>query len=81
MTVNNIDGIRMSTAITYLEMARHRLNLTIRGNSFVKKILIKDSKAYGVEVETFGENLILPPLVCSITEPTIFSKILLSALL
>lgn len=55
MTVNNIDGIRMSTAITYLEMARHRLNLTIRGDSFVKKILIKDSKAYGVEVEASGE--------------------------
>jgi len=55
MTVNNIDGIRMSAAITYLEMARHRLNLTIRGDSFVKKILIKNSKAYGVEVETSGE--------------------------
>ena len=55
MTVNNIDGIRMSTSIAYLEIARHRLNLTIRGDSFVKKILIKDSKAYGVEVETSGE--------------------------
>ena len=55
MTVNSIDGIRMGTAITYLEMSRYRLNLTIRGDSFVKKVLIKNSKAYGVEVETSGE--------------------------
>ena len=27
--LNNVDGARMSTAVTYIEMARHRLSLTI----------------------------------------------------
>ena len=28
--LNNIDGVRMSTSLTYLSQARHRLNITIR---------------------------------------------------
>lgn len=52
---NNLDGMRMSTAITHLYPVRHRLNLTVRGRAFVRKILIKDLKAVGVEVESGGE--------------------------
>ena len=32
MPLNNPGGVRMSTAITYLDACRHRLNLTIRAN-------------------------------------------------
>lgn len=52
---NNLDGIRMSTAMTHLNPVRHRLNLTVRGGIFVRKILFKDFKAVGVEVESAGE--------------------------
>ena len=52
---NNLDGVRMSAAITHLNPVRHRLNLTVRGWVFVRKVLIKDLKAVGVEAESGGE--------------------------
>src|SRR5215475_10981455 len=52
---NNLDGMRMSVALTYLNPMRHCLNLTVRGGVFVRKVLIKDLKAVGVEVESGGE--------------------------
>ncbi len=52
---NNLGGMRMSAAITHLNPMRHCLNLTVRGGVFVKKVLIQDSKAVGVEVESGGE--------------------------
>ena len=52
---NNLDGVRMSAAITHLNPMRHCLNLTVRGGVFVRKILFKDLKAVGVEVESGGE--------------------------
>ncbi|MCI0904272.1 MAG: GMC family oxidoreductase N-terminal domain-containing protein, partial [Chloroflexi bacterium] len=53
--MNNQNGVRMSTAITHLAPMRHRLNLTIRGNVFVRKILTQGGQATGVEVESGGE--------------------------
>jgi choline dehydrogenase len=52
---NNLDGVRMSAAMTHLNPMRHRLNLTVRGGVAVKKVLFKDSKAVGVEAESGGE--------------------------
>ena len=52
---NNIDGVRMSTAMTHLNPVRHHLNLTVRGGVFARKILIKDGKAVGVEAESGGQ--------------------------
>ena len=52
---NNIDGVRMSTAMTHLAPVRHYLNLTVRGQVFVRKILVKDGKAVGVEAESGGK--------------------------
>ena len=52
---NNIDGVRMSTAMTHLSPVRHHLNLTVRGGVFVRKIVIKDGKAVGVEAESGGK--------------------------
>ena len=53
--LNNIDGVRMSTALTYLNLARHRLNVTIRGNVTVRRILFEGKRAVGVEAESGGE--------------------------
>ena len=52
---NNIDGVRVSTALSHLSQVRHHLNLTIRGGVHVRKILIEDGKAVGVEAESGGK--------------------------
>jgi choline dehydrogenase-like flavoprotein len=52
---NNIDGVRMSTAMTHLGAVRHYLNLTVRGGVFVRKVVIKDGRAVGVEAESGGK--------------------------
>ena len=55
-------GVRMSMALNYLDMARHRLNFTIRGNVICRRILFappaepgQQPKAVGVEAESGGE--------------------------
>ncbi len=56
--VNNPNGIRWSTALGYLSMARHRLNLTLRPNCTVHRIVFEGKRAVGVEVESGGEKFI-----------------------
>ena len=53
--MNNIDGVRMSTSLTFLSAARHRLNLTVRGNIHARRIILDGDRAVGVEVESGGE--------------------------
>ncbi len=55
LALNNVDGIRWSTAIGYLNPARHRVNLTIKGNCLVHRVLFEDRRAVGVLVESGGE--------------------------
>ncbi len=50
--MNKRGSVRMSVAICYLEPARHRLNLTIRGDCFTRRLLTKDHWVTGVEVES-----------------------------
>ncbi len=69
--LNNPDGVRMSTALTYLNACRHRLNLTVRGGVMVHRVrfelgLNNQYRAVGLEVssgdETFtveGQEIIL----------------------
>jgi choline dehydrogenase len=52
---NNIDGVRISTALGYLADARHRLNLTIRADALVHRVIIEGGNAVGVIVESGGE--------------------------
>ncbi len=52
---NNLDGVRVSTAMGHLGRVRHHLNLTVRGGVFVRKIVIKDGRAVGVEAESGGQ--------------------------
>ena len=53
--LNNIDGVRMSTALTYLNLARHRLNITVRGGVTSRRVLFDGKRAIGVEAESGGE--------------------------
>ena len=52
---NNLGGVRVSTAVAYLSQVRHRLNLTVRGQVQVRRILFDGAKAVGVEAESGGE--------------------------
>ena len=52
---NTIDGFRMSNALNYLDTARHRLNLTIRGSVTAHRVLFQGKRAVGVEAESGGE--------------------------
>jgi choline dehydrogenase len=52
--VNQHEAIRLSTAIAYLLPARHRLNLTIRPDCLVNRVLFDGRRAAGVEVESGG---------------------------
>ena len=54
--MNNPDGIRMSTALSYIDPSRHRLNLTIRANVLATRILFEGRVATGVELESGGER-------------------------
>ena len=53
--MNNPEGVRMSTALTFLSAVRHKLNLTVKANVVVRRILFEGKKAVGVEVESGGE--------------------------
>ena len=57
--LNNPNGIRMSTALGYLDQARHRLNLTIRPNCTVHRIIFEGNRATGVELESGGEKFVV----------------------
>jgi choline dehydrogenase len=53
--LNYHGGVRVSTAIGYIDPCRHRLNLTIRPNVSVRRILFAGNRAHGIEVESGGE--------------------------
>ncbi|CAN5667611.1 GMC family oxidoreductase N-terminal domain-containing protein [soil metagenome] len=52
--LNNVDGIRWSTALGYLNPARGRANLTIQANCLVHRVLFEGKRAVGVLVEQNG---------------------------
>jgi choline dehydrogenase-like flavoprotein len=54
---NTVDGIRMNTAMTYLGPARGRPNLTVLGETFVRRVLFEGTRAVGVEAERDGQRV------------------------
>jgi choline dehydrogenase len=56
LPVNTLDGRRMSMALTHLEPARVRPNLTIRGATGVAKVELRNGRAIGVRLDS-GEFL------------------------
>ena len=57
--LNNPNGIRLSTALGYLNLARHRLNLTIRPNCTVHRVIFEGNRATGVQLESGGETFVV----------------------
>lgn len=56
---NNHQGVRFSTALGYLDPARHRLNLSIRANCHAVRLLFNGNRAVGLEVESGGEVFVV----------------------
>ena len=56
---NNIDGIRMSMALAYLDPSRHRINLTVKAGVQALKVIFSGNRATGLEVESGGERFIV----------------------
>ena len=56
LPLNNRDGVRMSTALTYINPIRHRLNLTIKANVLVRRVMFDGNRATGVEVKSGSER-------------------------
>ena len=57
--LNNVNGIRMSTDVTYLNLARHRMNLTIRGDVMVLRILFEGNKAVAVQAKSGEDTFVI----------------------
>ena len=57
--LNNPGGVRMSAALTYLDAARHRLNLTVRANVTARRVLFDGKRATGVEVASDGQVFVV----------------------
>jgi choline dehydrogenase len=55
--VNRVDGVRMSTALTYLDAARERDNLTIRPDTQVDRVVVAGGRAVGVRLARTGETI------------------------
>ena len=53
--LNYVDGVRVSTAIGYINPVRNRLNLTIKPNAAVRRVIFEAKRAVGVEAESGGE--------------------------
>ena len=53
--LNNVNGIRMSTAMTYLASFRHPLNLTVRSDVLAHRVIWDGNRAVGVEAQSGGE--------------------------
>jgi predicted dehydrogenase (TIGR03970 family) len=51
---NNVGGVRQSTALTHLAPARSRPNLTVRADTFARRLSIQAGKVTGVELQTKG---------------------------
>lgn len=56
LPVNQVDGVRQSTALTYLGPARARPNLTLRAGVTVDRLEIRDGRVRGLRLAT-GEQI------------------------
>lgn len=56
LPLNKVGGVRINTAVAYLNPNRHRVNLTIRGSVNVRRLLFDGKRCIGVQAESGGET-------------------------
>jgi choline dehydrogenase len=59
LPLNNPEGIRWSTNLGHLALSRHRVNLTIRPNCTVHRLVFDGKRATGVDVESSGQRFVV----------------------
>jgi choline dehydrogenase len=57
LPTNAVDGVRQSTALTYLAAARHRSNLTIRSEVLIDRVVFDGRHAVGIRLARSGETI------------------------
>lgn len=57
VTTNTVDGVRQNTALSLLELAQRRENLTIWGDAVVERVSIVGTRATGVVLRRGGNEL------------------------
>lgn len=57
--LNNLDGVRWSTSVGYLDGCRGRPNLTLKPDCLVRRILFDGQRATGVELENSGATVVV----------------------
>lgn len=57
--MNVIDGVRRNTGIAYIEPVLGRPNLTVQGDSTVRRVVFEGTRAVGVEVERGGSVAVI----------------------
>jgi len=63
--MNQLNGIRQSTALTYLAQSRHRRNLTVRSNALVDRVLFRGNRAVGVSIMSSPKKIFAQRIVLS----------------
>jgi predicted dehydrogenase (TIGR03970 family) len=74
---NTDGGVRVSTAIGYLQPARHRPNLNLKGGCRVRRVCFDGRRATGVEVESRGETFVVEADMVVLSAGAFFSPQLL----
>jgi predicted dehydrogenase (TIGR03970 family) len=54
--LNNLDGVRWSTGVGYLDPCRNRANLTLKPDCLVHRVLFDGDRATGVVLQSGGET-------------------------
>ena len=68
---NNINGVRMSSSLAYLAPVRHMLNLTIRPDCTVHRLVVERGRVTGIEVESGGEEFVVEAMHTVLSAGTI----------
>ncbi len=55
LPVNNVDGVRLNTALAYLDPVGERPNLTVQPDALVRRVVIEGGRAVGVEAVIDGQ--------------------------
>jgi choline dehydrogenase len=55
LPMNVLDGVRQNTGIAYINPVRHRTNLTVQGDTFVRRVIFEGTRAVGVEISVGSE--------------------------
>jgi choline dehydrogenase len=74
---NNHNRVRFSTSLGYLSQGRHRLNLTIRADCAVRRLILKGRRVTGVELESGGDVFVVESDQVILSAGAVFSPQLL----